>query len=167
MGSCTNLCTAERVKKPPSGVPILHDKWPTSFPDSVWNSCNWQSKISKVGFKPLVMNHFPLKSLMLKVLTRTAGSGTRNSPTSDFLGTHFFRDTAHSLNSSTTLFSNKSPHFICKTRIKRINKTRVYLDWYKLIKPMRVPRERYRTNLTFNLIWSIVASLETSNIGST
>nr|AFK45921.1 unknown [Medicago truncatula] len=58
------------------------------------------------------MNHLPLKSAILKLFTRTSGFGTGNSPTSDFLGTHFFLDTAHSLNSSTTLFSNTSPHLI-------------------------------------------------------
>ena len=104
------------VKKPSSGVRIRQDKFPTSLSDSVWNSCNWQSKVSKVGFKPLVIYHFPLKSAILKLLTRTAGSGIGNSPTSDFLGTHFFLDTAQSLNSSTTLFSNKSPHFICRRK---------------------------------------------------
>nr|TKR60144.1 hypothetical protein D5086_0000324550 [Populus alba] len=96
-GSCTNLCTVDRVKKPVSGVRILQDKFPTSLLDSVWNLCkmavegqvpdklggfsvwnlcNWQSKVSKVGFRPLVMNHFPTKSATLKFLTRMAGSGT-------------------------------------------------------------------------------------------
>ncbi|KAG6735424.1 hypothetical protein POTOM_061968 [Populus tomentosa] len=74
-GSCTNLCT-DRVKKPVSGVRILQDKFPTSLLDSVWNLCNWQSKVSKVGFRPLVMVHFPTKSATLKFLTRMAGSGT-------------------------------------------------------------------------------------------
>nr|XP_034911605.1 uncharacterized protein LOC118046720 [Populus alba] len=71
-----NLCTVDRVKKPVSGVRILQDKFPTSFLDSVWNLCNWQSKVLKVGFRPLVMNHFPTKSTTLKFLTRMAGSGT-------------------------------------------------------------------------------------------
>uniref|UniRef100_A0A0A9DA02 Uncharacterized protein n=1 Tax=Arundo donax TaxID=35708 RepID=A0A0A9DA02_ARUDO len=58
------------------------------------------------------MYHLPLKSAKLKFLTRADASGTGNSPTSDFFGTHFLRETAHSLNSSTTLFSNRSPHLI-------------------------------------------------------
>ncbi|KAJ6858334.1 hypothetical protein NC652_040800 [Populus alba x Populus x berolinensis] len=44
-GSCTNLCTVDRVKKPVSGVRILQDKFPTSLLDSVWNLCNWQPKV--------------------------------------------------------------------------------------------------------------------------
>ncbi|KAJ6854817.1 hypothetical protein NC651_039698 [Populus alba x Populus x berolinensis] len=77
-GSCTNLCTVDRVKKPVYGVRILQDKFPTSLLDSVWNLCNWQSKVSKVGFRPLVMNHFPTKSATLKFWTRMAGSGTES-----------------------------------------------------------------------------------------
>ncbi|KAJ6951687.1 hypothetical protein NC653_040976 [Populus alba x Populus x berolinensis] len=106
-GSCTNLCTVDRVKKPVSGVRILQDKFPTSLLDSVWNLCkmavegqvpdklggfsvwnlcNWQSKVSKVGFRPLVMNHFPTKSATLKFLTRMAGSGTEfQHQTSEYL----------------------------------------------------------------------------------
>ncbi|KAL3565031.1 hypothetical protein D5086_033077 [Populus alba] len=35
----------DRVKKPVSGVRILQDKFPPSLLDSVWNLCNWQSKV--------------------------------------------------------------------------------------------------------------------------
>lgn len=98
---------------------MRHDKFPTSLSDSMWNSCIWQSNVSKVGFKPLVIYHFPLKSEILKPLTRAEGSGTGKSPTSDFVGTHFLRETAHSLNSSTTLFSNRSPHLICRMKGER------------------------------------------------
>lgn len=136
---------------------MRHDMLPMTLPDSTWNSCNWQSKVSKVGFKPRVMYHFPLKSAMLKFLTSADGSGTLNSPTSDFLGTHFLRDTAHSLNSSTTLFSNKSPHLICN--IRRYVQCVDRRDWCTNLKCKKY--------LAFCLIRTIVAGLQASNVCST
>lgn len=151
-GSCTKRCTVDLVKKPESGVRILHVMFAINLSPSTWNSWSWQSNVSNVGFKPLEMYHLPLKSAILKFLTRADGSGTGNSPTSDFLGTHFLRETAQSLNSSTTLFSNRSPHLIW-WMIKAEHKRLIFLADFSELKV-------YGINLAFSFIRSIIACVQ-------
>jgi hypothetical protein len=70
------------------------------------------------------------------------------------------RETAHSLNSSTTLFSNRSPHLIC-----RMIKNKAYKAYFS--DRLQMGSKVSSNNLAFSFVRSIIACVQACDIRCT